>query len=155
MKLRGNDVKKKEKAIEYHPPIAPEKAIRYLMQNDYLGAKTLLGLAKGVAGYFCAWNSGHAVNQFLRTVYDEDYHVALCFIMSIYQSMDEPTPRHILALYSCFPIWKVFMNLVYDAVSEYETGLASPNTIAVIDNVISKALPPELWESIQYDSIHH
>ena len=35
MKLRGNDVKKKEKAIEYHPPIAPEKAIRYLMQKHY------------------------------------------------------------------------------------------------------------------------
>ena len=46
------------------------------------------------------------------------------------------------------------MSLVYDALTEYEAVMANPTVIAMVDAIISKALPSELRERIQDDFVY-
>ena len=94
------------------------------------------------------------VSEFLQMVYEEDYQAAYGFIEGMYCVMDEVLPNHVQALYSYYPIWKVFMSLVYDALTEYEAVMANPTVIAMVDAIISKALPSELRERIQDDFVY-
>ena len=147
-------MKKNNVTVMTYTPFNPELALRHLYLIDLLEAKVMLGIAKGMAGYICAVNSEDEVAEFLQMVYEEDYQAAYGFIEGMYFVMNEAMPDHVQALYSCYPIWKVFMNLVYDALTEYEAGLASPTAIAMVEALISKALPAELWERVQDDSVY-
>ena len=60
----------------YQPPIAPEKAIRYLIHAGYTEPRRLLCVARSTSAFICSRLSGMYVETFLQTVYDERYHEA-------------------------------------------------------------------------------
>ena len=137
-----------------NPPIAPEKAIRFLIQGGFTNARKFLCVARITSGYICSRLSGRQVDQFLRTVYEEDYHTAYEYVKKAYNSMHVAVPRHIHALYSCFTLWKLFMHLVYDTTSDFEVSLMRYNHLALIAEEIENAFPPALWKEFRTEPIY-
>jgi hypothetical protein len=68
--------------------------------------------------------------------------------------MHVAVPRHIHALYSCFPLWKLFMHLVYDTTSDFEVSLMRYNHLALIAEEIENAFPPALWKEFRTEPIY-
>ena len=64
-------------------------------------------------------------------------------------------PKHIQALYSCFPLWKVFMHLVYDSVTDFEQSLHMTQIIPVLREVIERTFPPELWKEFRDEPVYN
>lgn len=147
--MRGNQLKP-----SYQPPIAPEKAIRYLIHSGYTDPRKLLCVARTTSGFICSRLSGMYVEMFLQTVYDERYHEAYDYVKKAYNAMYVAIPKHIHALYSCFPLWKIFMHLVYDSVTDFEQNLHMTQIIPVLREVIERAFPPELWKEFRDEPIY-
>ena len=138
----------------YQPPIAPEKAIRYLIHEGYTEPRRLLCVARSTSSYICSRLSGMYVEMFLQTVYDERYHEAYDYVVKAYNAMHVAIPKCIHALYSCFPLWKIFMHLVYDSVSDFELDLTGLQIIPVLREVIERAFPPELWKEFRDEPVY-
>lgn len=139
---------------QYNAPIVPEKAIRYLIHEGYTSPLKLLSVARIASGYICAQSPVVLVENFLETVYTENYHDAYDCVKAAYNDMQIAVPKYIHALYSCFPLWKLFMHLVYDSVSEFEMNLARFQVIPVLSEAIERLFPPELWKEFRHEPIY-
>jgi hypothetical protein len=62
--------------IDYQAPIAPERALRYLLKEGYGDLSKILAVARAASGYLYAGLSEKELEQLLQTIYDEDYHTA-------------------------------------------------------------------------------
>ena len=138
----------------YQPPIAPEKAIRYLIHAGYTEPRNLLYIARSTSYFISSRLSEKYVEMFLQTVYDERYHEAYEYVKKAYNAMHVAIPKYIHALYSCFPLWKIFMHLVYDFVSDFEMDLTELQIIPLLREVIERAFPPELWKEFRDEPIY-
>ncbi len=136
------------------PPIAPEKAIRYLIHEGYTEPRNLLYIARSTSYFISSRLSEKYVEMFLQTVYDERYHEAYEYVKKAYNAMHVAIPKYIHALYSCFPLWKIFMHLVYDFVSDFEMDLTELQIIPLLREVIERAFPPELWKEFRDEPIY-
>ena len=57
-------------------PIAPERAIRYLIQCEYTDADKLIESARYLSNNLYSHLATSAIDQFLQAIYDEKYHFA-------------------------------------------------------------------------------
>ena len=135
-------------------PIAPERAIRYLIQCEYTEADKLIESARYLSNNLYSHLSANAIDQFLQAIYDENYHFAYDVIAKMYGSLNQRIPWHIRALYSCYPLWKIYMHLVYDTFSDYAGELDRPGIIRLLDQVIANAFPAELWKEFKDESVY-
>jgi hypothetical protein len=57
--------------------------------------------------------------------------------------MDNAVPKYIQALYSWFPIWKLFILFVYEATSDFRMEQDKYRVYPHFNDVIRQALPTE------------
>ena len=57
--------------------------------------------------------------------------------------MDNIVPKYIQALYSFFPLWKVFMVFVYETTSDFRIELEKYRSYPHFNEVIKHAIPTE------------
>ena len=129
--------------IDHQAPIAPERALRFLLKEGYDDLSKILAVARAVSGYLYAGLSEKEWEQLLQTIYDEDYHTAYKGVAEAYRAMDNTVPKYIQALYSWFPIWKLFMLFVYEATSDFRMEQDKYRVYPHFNEVIRQAFPAE------------
>ena len=95
-----------------------------------------------------------ANDQFLQAIYDEKYHLAYEFVEKMYGSMNQRIPKHIRAMYSCYPLWRIYTHLVYDASSDFAVELERPDIKMHLNQVVASAFPAELWKEFLDESVY-
>ncbi len=129
--------------IDYQAPIAPDRALRYLLKEGYGDLSKILAVARAASGYLYAGLPEKELEQLLQTIYDEDYHTAYKGVAEAYRAMDNAVPKYIQALYSWFPIWKLFILFVYEATSDFRMEQDKYRVYPHFNDVIRQALPTE------------
>ena len=129
--------------IDYQAPIAPERAFRYLVKEKYFELSKILAVARAASGYLYAGLPEKELEQLLQTIYDEDYHKAYKGVTEAYHAMDNTVPKYIQAMYSLFPMWKVFMAFVYEATSDFRLEQEKYRSYPHFNEIIKQAIPAE------------
>ena len=129
--------------IDYQAPIAPDRAFRYLLKEGYFDLSRILAVARAASGYLYAGLPEKELEQLLQTIYDEDYHTAYKGVAKAYRAMENVVPKYIQALYSWFPIWKLFILFVYEATSDFRMEQDKYRSYPHFDEVIKQAIPAE------------
>ena len=129
--------------IEHQTPIAPERALRYLVKEGYDDLSRILAAARAVSGNLYAGLPEKELEQLLQTIYDEDYHAAYKGVAEAYRKTDNAVPKYIQSLYSWFPMWRLFMMFVYEATSDFRMEQDKYRVYPHFNEVIAQALFPE------------
>lgn len=129
--------------INYQAPIAPERALRYLLKEGYSDLSKILAVARAASGYLYAGLSEKELEQLLQTIYDEDYHTAYKGVAEAYRVMDNAVPKYIQALYSWFPIWQLFMLFVYETTYDFKAEQDKYRIYPQYNEAIKQAFPTE------------
>lgn len=129
--------------IDYQAPIAPERALRYLLKEGYGDLSKILAVARATSGYLYAGLPEKELEQLLQTMYEEDYHTAYKGVAEAYRTMDNAVPKYIQALYSWFPIWQLFMLFVYETTYDFKAEQDKYRTYPQYNEAIKQAFPTE------------
>jgi len=129
--------------IDNPAPIASERAFRFLVKENYFELRKILSVARIVSGILYAGLSEKELEQLLQTIYDEDHHTAYKWVVAAYRAMDNAVPKYIQAIYSFYPMWKVFMVFVYEATSDFRREQEKYRSYPIFNELIKQAIPAE------------